>query len=191
MTTVDSSAESGHESLDGDGEARSRWGRVGRFSLGLVVVLLIAMWGGIFFGFFDKTAPGTLDDRSYGEQSETLCASAKQQLDALPKAFETTDHVARADVVAQSNLQLRALLDQISVGSPANGRDGMMTQEWLGDWATYIANREDYATRLRSDEMARFYETPKSSASEQISKPIDRFAYVNHMPSCDTPKDMS
>ena len=45
--------------------------------------------------------------------------------------------------------------------------------------------------RLRVDETARFLESPKSSATEQISKPIDRFAYVNKMDQCDTPKDMA
>ena len=66
-----------------------------------------------------------------------------------------------------------------------------MTQEWLGDWSTYIGNREDYVTRLTADETARFHESTKSSATEQISKPIDRFAYVNDMDPCDTPQDMS
>jgi len=179
------------ESPPADRAPRSRWGRIGRFVLGVIVVLLVAMWAGIFLGFFDKTAPGTLDDRSFGPRNEPLCTTVKDQLDQLPKAFETTEHTARADVVAKSNVALRAMLDQLHATAPTEGRDGTMTQEWLSDWSTYVANREDYAARLRSDESARFYETPKSSATEQISKPIDRFAYINHMWACDTPKDMS
>jgi hypothetical protein len=179
------------ESVTSEEPSRRRWGRVGRVALGIIVVLMVAMWAGIFLGLFDKTAPGTLGDRTFSTGAEPVCASAKQQADELPKAFETTDHVARADVVAKSNVILRTMVDDLRAFAPTEGRDGRMTQEWLNDWSTYIGNREDYATRLRADETARFYEAPKSSATEQISKPIDRFAYVNHMPSCDTPKDMS
>lgn len=179
------------ESPSGDGTTRTPWGRAGRLALGVIVVLLVAMWAGIFLGLFDKTAPGTLDDRSFGPAAEPVCATAKQQIDQLPKAFETTDHVDRADVVARSNVILRAMIDELRTMAPTADRDGTMSQEWLGDWSTYIGNREDYAARLRADETARFYETPKSSATEQISKPIDRFAYVNDMASCNTPKDMA
>ena len=56
---------------------------------------------------------------------------------------------------------------------------------------TYVANREDYVERLHVDAGTRVYGSPKSSPTEQISKPIDRFAYVNKMDSCDTPQDMA
>jgi hypothetical protein len=169
----------------------SRWRVVRTALVVLVAALLVAMWAGIFLGFFDKRAPGTLDDPGFAGQAEPICAATKARLDALPKAFETTDHTARADVVAQSNADLHAMLDQLRAIAPAAGRDGRMTQEWLDDWSTYVANREDYVERLRADATARFYESTKSSPNEQISKPVDRFAYVNDMDSCDTPKDMA
>ena len=83
------------------------------------------------------------------------------------------------------------MIEQLRPIAPTADRDGRMTQEWLGDWSTYIGDREDYVTRLSTDATARFYESTKSSASEQISKPIDRFAYVNDMDDCNTPQDMS
>ena len=67
-----------------------------------------------------------------------------------------------------------------------------MTQEWLGDWSTYIGNREDYVTRLRRRRDGPVLRVDQElEATEQISKPIDRFAYVNDMDPCDTPQDMS
>ncbi|MGZ4694641.1 MAG: hypothetical protein ACXWCM_12270 [Acidimicrobiales bacterium] len=162
-----------------------------RLGLALIVVLLVAMWAGIFLGFFDKTAPGTLDDDAFPKQAAPVCTATKAQLDALPKAFESPDNVARAKVVAESNTLLRAMIAQLATFAPTQDRDGRMTQEWLSDWSTYIGDREDYASRLGTDPSARFYETTKSSATEQISKPIDRFAYVNDMDPCDTPQDMS
>lgn len=170
---------------------RSLWDRSWRIGLGLICLVLVAMWAGIFLGFFDRTAPGTMSDHAFSQQAQPICAATKQQLAALPKAFETTNHVDRANVVAQTNVDLRAMIEQLRAIAPTADRDGRMAQEWLNDWSTYIGNREDYASRLRDDETARFYETTKSSSTEQISQPIDRFAYVNDMDSCDTPGDMA
>ena len=66
-----------------------------------------------------------------------------------------------------------------------------MTQEWLADWSTYIGDRDDYVTRLTADETARFYESPEELATEQITEPLDLFAYANEMDPCATPDDMS
>jgi hypothetical protein len=170
---------------------RRAWKVVGRVILAAIVVTLVAMWAGIFLGFFDKTAPGTLDDATFAERAAPVCAATKAQLDELPKAFQTNDHVERAHVVAQSNVLLRDMVAQLATFAPTQERDGQMSQEWLRDWSTYIDNRDDYVARLTADESARFYESTKSSDTEQISKPIDRFAYVNDMDACDTPQDMS
>ncbi|HEY5154838.1 MAG TPA: hypothetical protein VIJ47_08900 [Acidimicrobiales bacterium] len=167
----------------------------GRTALRIVLVtgclLMVLMWIGIFTDYFAKTAPGTLDDKAFPAAAQPICTTAKTKLDGLKKAFETTNHVDRANEVAKSNVIMRDMVDQLAAVAPTAGRDGTMTQEWLGDWSTYLTNREDYVNRLRVDEKARFLESPKSSATEQISKPIDRFAYVNKMDQCDTPKDMS
>jgi hypothetical protein len=170
---------------------RSLWDRSWRIGLGLVCLVMVLMWAGIFLGFFDKTAPGTMSDHAFSEAAQPICAATKSRLDALPKAYETTNHVDRADVVARTNTDLRAMIDQLRAIAPTADRDGHMAQEWLDDWVTYIGNREDYVNRLRADESARFYETPKDGPTQQISKPIDRFAYVNNMDSCDTPGDMA
>jgi len=172
-------------------ERRTLWDRSWRFLLAVVCLVLVAMWAGIFLGVFDRTAPGTMTDHTFSQAAQPICQATKDQLDALPKAFQTTDHLARADVVTQTNTDLRAMIAQLRAIAPTADRDGRMAQEWLDDWSTYIANREDYATRLRADPNARFYESPKSSSTEQISKPVDRFAYVNKMYACDTPADMA
>ena len=180
------------DSTDGlDTPSHGRWRLVRRLAVLTVVVLMVAMWAGIFLGFFDKTAPGTLNDPTFSRQAGPVCTATQAQLAALPKAFETTNNADRARVVAQSNLMLRAMIEQLRTFAPTADRDGRMTQEWLTDWSTYISDREDYASRLSTDATARFYESTKSSATEQISKPIDRFAYVNDMDDCNTPQDMS
>jgi hypothetical protein len=170
---------------------RSLWDRSWRLGLGLVCLAIVLMWAGIFLGFFDRTAPGTMTDHTFSQAAQPICAATKQQLAELPAAHETTNHVDRAAVVAQTNVDLRAMIDQLRAIAPTADRDGRMAQEWLDDWSTYVGNREDYADRLRADETARFYETTKGSATQQISQPIDRFAYVNDMDSCDTPGDMA
>ena len=53
-----------------------------------------------------------------------VCAATKAQLDALPKAFESPDNVARAEVVAQSNVLLRAMVAQLATFAPTQDRDG-------------------------------------------------------------------
>jgi hypothetical protein len=174
-----------------DSPSHTRWRFVRRVAVLTVVGLMVAMWAGIFLGFFDKTAPGTLNDATFSNRAAPLCTAAQAQLAALPKAFETRDHVERAKVVAQTNTILRGLIEQLRAFAPTTDRDGRMTQEWLDDWSTYISDREDYAARLSADSSARFYESTKSSDTEQISKPIDRFAYVNNMDDCNTPQDMS
>jgi hypothetical protein len=191
-TRTDPVPEPGTEGPDmADPSARVWWRVALKGALLVACILIVAMWVGIFTGYFDKRAPGTLDDPAFSKAAESICAATKAQLDALPKAQDTTDHVARAEVVAQTDVDLRAMLDQLRAIAPTEGRDGSMTLEWLADWSTYVGNREDYASRLRNDETARFLETPKSSQSEQISKPIDRFGNVNKMYSCNTPGDMA
>ena len=85
--------------------------------------LMVAMWAGIFLGFFDKTAPGTLDD----PPSPAGRAGVRRHQGAagrLPKAFETTDHVDRAKVVARSNSILARHGGRLTAFAPTQDRDG-------------------------------------------------------------------
>ena len=167
------------------GTARGGW------RCSAVVVLMVAMWAGIFLGFFDKTAPGTMTTPTFCQQAGPICAATKAQLAALPKAFETTNHVDRANVVAQTNVDLRAMIEQLRAIAPTADRDGQHGPGVAGRLVDL--RRQPRGLRLPAEhgQTARFYESTKSSATEQISKPIDRFAYVNNMDDCDTPQDMA
>ena len=90
--------------------------------------------------------------------------------------------MARAAVVARSNVDLRAMLAQLATVAPTAATTAACVREWLADYRTYVGNREDYARRLRTDPTARFYE-PEKNPGEQISIPIDTFATANDMDS--------
>ena len=107
----------------------------------------------------------------------------------LPKAHQSPDNVARADVVTQTNEDLRAMLARLATIVPS-GKDGRIVREWLADYSTLVGNREDYARRLRTDPKARFYEAQKEPG-EQISDPIDTLATANNMDDCVAPEDLS
>ena len=66
-----------------------------------------------------------------------------------------------------------------------------MIQEWLGDWRTYLADRERYVVALEADPAARFYVSEKDR--RQVTEPIDFFAgRANEgMDNCVTPGDLA
>lgn len=156
----------------------------------LVAILVIAfLWGWALFFPPSKTAPGTLDDRTFPDAAEQICTNAAAQLATLPKAFETTDATARAGVVVQTNVVLRGMLDQLdALPAPVDDHDATNVKEWLGDWRTYVGDRDAYATALASNPQARFYVTKKER--RQVTEPIDFFATFNEMYNCVTPDDI-
>jgi len=157
--------------------------------LALVAVLVIAfLWGWALFFPPSKTAPGTLDDQTFPLAAEQICTETAAQLATLPKAFETTDPVARAEVVRQSNVMLSGMLDRLdALPAPADAQDATNVKEWLGDWRTYVGDRAAYATALTTNSQARFYVTKKER--RQVTEPIDFFATFNKMYNCVTPDD--
>lgn len=167
-------------------ERRRRW-TIGRVAAALTALGIAALWA------YALTRPKTeppdrFDDPAIAEQAEAVCAASIVELDALPPAFEASTAAERADVIDRSNVVLEEMLISLRAIPVVSDRDGRMMTEWLGDWDTYVADRAGYAERLRADETARFYVSEK--AAQQITKPIDRFAEDNDMPSCKTPGDV-
>ncbi|WP_208027857.1 hypothetical protein [Rhabdothermincola sediminis] len=133
--------------------------------------------------------PGSLDDPSFGAAAEPICASAQARLVDLPPAFEAPEPAARAATISSATEALQAMVDGLRSIAPSRGtRDGDMVAEWLDDWQTYLGDRRAHAARLAEEGDVRFYVTEKEG--RQITAPIDRFAQVNHMPSCATPGDL-
>lgn len=185
MTTDDSAAPATGE----DREPLSFGARTARVLALIAVLVVLFLWGWALFFPPSKTAPGTLDDRAFPIAAEKICTNAAAQLITLPKAFETTEATARANVVRRSNVILSGMVDELdALPPPADSHDATNVEEWLGDWRTYIGDRANYANALTSDPEARFYVTQKDR--RQVSEPIDFFATFNEMYNCVTPDDI-
>lgn len=65
----------------------------------------------------------------------------------------------------------------------------MSIEGWIGDWRKYLANREDYAKRLRTEPNAQLL-LDRSKLGDSVDKTIQIFSQVNEIPSCDTPGDV-
>lgn len=157
----------------------------------MVVVLgSAALWIYALSGAAKQDPPNMLDDPAFGAAAEPICAAVLEQLDLLPRAEESNSAGERADVLDQSDVLLEDMVDDLSTIPVESARDRAMTTEWVADWRTYIADRADFAARLREDEMSRFYVTEKTKGL-QITKAIDDLATVNDMPSCQTPGDLA
>ena len=114
------------------------------------------------------------------------------RLGALPAALTATDAAARADVIDASEVLLADMLAELSaLEPPAGAEDRARVDEWLDDWSRYLADRGEYADRLREDPDARFTVTQSERDERQITEAVDRFAAVNGMPSCETPADIA
>ena len=178
-------SDPGHEDL----EPMSFRQRTARIAALVGVLLILVMWGWALFGSAPDKLPGTLDDPSFATAAEEICTATAGELAQLPRSYMTPDHVQRAAVVRQSDVILSTMLDRLDAIAPADGSaDADMVDEWLGDWRTYIGDRENYATALSTDQQARFYVTIKEK--RQVTVPIDFFATANEMYNCVTPDDV-
>jgi hypothetical protein len=154
---------------------------------------MIGMWVWVFAfhlgGSWRDQQPGKLGDPTFAVAAEPVCAAAVVELASLPQAWETDTPAARADAIDDSVEILRSMVTTLN-GLPV-GNEQEAVSEWLADWDTYVADRADYAARLRNDALARFYVTQSDRDQRQITLAIDKFAETNAMPACGTPADLS
>ena len=163
--------------------------RTARLLAIVAVVLVAGMWSYALFWPHDTTPPGRLSEPTWSEAAQQVCAATAAQLATLPAAHLTPTPAERADTVARSDALLTSMLDSIdALPPPSDPTDARMVTEWRGDWRTYVADREAYAERLRTDPTTRFYVTIKDR--RQVSEPIDFFANANRMTDCVTPDDI-
>lgn len=171
-----------------DSPSSSVWTLMGR------VIVVVIILGSALLWIYALTRspgqpPGSLDDPSFGAAAEPICASAQARLAELPPAFDAPDPAIRAAVISSGTEILQTMVDDLRSIAPSRGtRDGDMVAEWLDDWQTYLGDRRAHAARLAEEGDIRFYVTEKDG--RQITAPIDRFAQINHMPSCATPGDL-
>jgi hypothetical protein len=175
--------------VDESSERSPRW----LFGLGMLTILaLLGAWVYVLFIYDPGLMIDELADRRFPLAAEEVCAAAVDELQELPPAASAATAVERAETVEVSNAILTSMIDDLeplAPQEPANVRDGV--EEWLGDWRTYISDRQAYAANLREDADARFLESRKGLDGRAITRAIDGFAQVNRMPSCATPDDVS
>ncbi|MGH9193770.1 MAG: hypothetical protein ACRDZ0_15015 [Acidimicrobiales bacterium] len=178
----------------GDGASVGRRSRLGRTVVLIVVCALLSMWGYVLYLAF---GPGRqppidrLDDAAFAEAAEQRCTATLEQVDRLPVASASQTAAERADVLARANAAYTAMLDDLDdldTLAPA-GDQRRRADEWLGDWRTYLGDREKYAAALRTDPDARLLVSAKAGEGQQITGWIDEFARANRMPSCVSPTD--
>lgn len=176
-----------------DAPSGRRWTPT-RVFLTVVVLALVSMWGYVLFLAF---GPGRqppidrLDDPAFAEAGEARCAEALAEVDEMPVASESHTATERAGVLADADAVFEVMLNDLDgmVDLAPAGDQRRRATEWLGDWRTYLGDREAYAEALRTDPDARLLVSEKAGEGRQITGWIDEFAKANRMPSCITPTD--
>ena len=83
---------------------------------------------------------------------------------------------------------LAMMLADVRLVVPATS-DAKWSNPWIDDWEIHLADRRDFADRLRTKGRSQeFLETVKYDT--QISKSLDHYADINKMLSCQTPGDV-
>lgn len=159
-----------------------------RLLVATVVIASFALWV-VALGRIGVGDPvDTLDDRAFAEAAEPLCAAAVADIERLPGASTARTAAERAVTLDQATDRLAVLVGQLRALAPGSGEDVGVVAAWLADWDTYLGDRRDYAARLRVDEAAEFQLTTRDG--QDITRPMDNLAAVNHMASCATPGDV-
>jgi hypothetical protein len=174
-----------------DAEPMSFGRRSGRILALVVAVAIAGLWAYALWGPTKKDPPGLLSDTTYATQFESICTDTAAQIAALPPAYATREAGARAEVIEEANGYLDTMILRLRQVAPTAevGDDGRMIQEWLGDWQTYLGDRQNYVAALADDPQARFLVSEKDK--RQITEPIDFFAKYNEMENCMTPGDLA
>jgi hypothetical protein len=163
--------------------------KVGRVLVRVAVIAMVGMWVYVLylaFGPGRADPPEKLDNPSFARSAQSICNAALDEVAKLPPAFASKTAAARSVVLTEANADFAHMLDRLDRIAPT-GDDGTLAKEWLADWRTYLGNREDFATALRTDPKARLLVSPKKGG--QITDYLDAFAGDNDMPACSTPGD--
>ena len=162
----------------------------------LIVVGFLAMagfWIWAFSPFPTRGHPDTLDTsdgKAFTVNAESRCATTMERLDGLPRNLNIDNPEQLAEQVSAGTELLVPLVADLrnlarSINDPDEARKVNL---WLDDWNIYIADRNNLVTKLRQGERAEFTYTARDDV--QIARIVDRFAQVNDMISCETPKDI-
>jgi hypothetical protein len=154
----------------------------------LFVLGTVAFWFWLILLAPEQDPPDKLDDATFAEAAEPVCAEAQSDVDDVPGAREADTPEERAEQIVTSTVVLEQMVDELGVDAPTSGRDGEMVEEWLGDWEIYLGDRLRHAERLAVGDDVQFQLTAKEG--DQITEAVDGFATANDMESCSTPLDV-
>ena len=165
------------------------WGWTPGRVIGILLVLGMAGFWLWAFLWSPRGHPDELDDPAFTVAAEARCAVAVEEVRAVPSADQATDLDDRADQLVITTGILDEMVSDLRAQAPSPTiRDGELVDAWLDDWDTYIADRFIYIERLRAGEDTIFEVTARDG--DQITAPLDLFATINRMPSCQAPGDV-
>ena len=174
---------------DSDDHGYFRWRWSWRQALAVLTVLaMTGMW--IYALAMDgRIKPeGYLSDQRFPNAAEPICKAARADLATLPPAHLAKSPDDRAVVIETATDRLTRMLADLRAIVPHTA-DAKWINSWLDDWNIHIADRRDFATRLREHGRSEeFLETTKYGT--QISKSLNHYAEINHMESCGLPGDV-
>ena len=168
--------------------------RPAAIAVSVALAALVAMWVYIFF-FADTTNPNRLPDRAWAPRAEAVCATYAKQINALPEAATFADIKPKSEALRQRAVVgrqvtdlLSAMVAQLRALPTADAVTAAAVNKWLGDYDTYIGDRERHLARWAAGEDPPFAET--ADGNRPLSIGMDDFADANDMPSCVVPQDL-
>ena len=166
---------------------------IARTAIVVAVLLTSAMWLYAFV-FASREAVNKIEDSSWQQRAERLCAAALLERLALAdfRLIEDAgpDALAeRAAIVDEATDILEEMVRDIASVSPKDDKGRALVPQWLADYTTYLQDRREYANLLRSGVNEPFSETMTEGLP--LSEKISTFAADNLAPSCKPPIDLS
>jgi hypothetical protein len=167
-------------------EAPPRRSHKGRIAIIVTVAAITAMWLYVWLPFPKPRPADVLDDDRWAARAEPVCAATIERLQRLPLVTQDSPPDELAAVVAEANVELRAMVAELEAIERPGGRDGQLLERFLEDWERHIADREAWVDRLRSGDVGPFTESVVRGG-DGVSGYLDEFAEVNDMTSCGAP----
>lgn len=164
-------------------------GRVVKLFAITTLIASFGVWMYAFSGLADRDPPDLLQDQSWSEAAEQICADATSDVAAMPSALEATDAEQRSRQVLATTDRFETMVDQLDGLDPGTSFDRELTAAWLADWRLLLNDRRRYAESV-VDDPAAFFTISAVGPGIRLDKRITRFATINSMPSCSTPTDV-
>jgi hypothetical protein len=164
-----------------------------RVVVGVVMIGFAAFWVWALF-FASKEAVNRVGDRGWAERAEAICTEANVEREGLAD-FRVVDEsnpamlVERGDLIDRVTDVIERMLDDVVAVQPTDDKGQAIVPLWEADYRTYLANRRDFADRLRAGHNDAFRETAVDGIP--ISDKLEVFAGDNDMPACAPPHDLS